>query len=658
MNRSCTNQRMRTGPSKRTRALSVVIATLLVVMATITSIVASSPSARAQETTPVTASVAPDSSVAFLAIDLDPQSAQNQKTTELLQRLGAGSIEDLVSEMSTATTGVDVAAGIDMSKLLGGEAGLAVFDFGADLSMVTGAVEGGMSGGMNAEPTAMPQPSMAAIISAPDPAAAYASVEATLEDQATTSGVTITDETYEGVTIRVVPGDASTGASGTAFAQVGDFVVVGMAAADVEKVIDTEAGRTPALADSDSYKAVLAELTGDWLVSGYVNGEALSTMSSDAATGMNLGSVDLAAMQAHAGFVLWADDPGFRVDGITIPTAAGSLPTAANFDAALPGMIPGDAVVFLNGYDLGPSGILDAIFLSALSGFTSSIGADVATPDPTKTAEQLAQEQFAQLQAILGFNIKTDFIDQMVGEWGLAVWGLDASAAESMDPTAVKFLLVSNTQTSATVADAVSKLSLLIQAGLSGQGTVTTRVIGQDQVSVLTINDDSTPEPIVIEYGIVNGQFVISYNGAIDEVAAGTSDSLAQNATYQAALAALPSEYNGQFYVDLSQIVPIAEAFAAATSSGFETVDASEKCAEYSTQAAAQEAFDADTVLNWELDQDFDGQACEDFFNPATPEAATPTAMSGQYDALTALASVTYQKGNMLGVSAILLIEE
>jgi hypothetical protein len=660
MNQSWTDQHARSKTTWQQRLGSIALATLLITMAAMTSVVAGvSTSALAQESVPVTATVTPADSLIYLAIDLDPNSPQNQKATELLGRIGAGSVEDLLGEMSSATTGDDVTAGIDLNALLGGEASLAVFDFGADLSAVTGAVEGGLAGDVQPEAEAVPQPSLAGIISAPDPDAAYAAAESSLEDDATTQGVTITDETYEGVTIRVVPGDESTQTSGTALARVGDFVVIGMAADDVEKVIDTQAGRTPALADSDGFTSVLAELSGDWLVNGYVNGEAIAAgLTADPTAAAGLNGIDLAALQSNSGFVIWADDPGFRFDGITIPTVAGAIPSPANFNPELPGMIPSDAVVFSNGYDIGASGILDSIFLAALSSLTGSVGTDMATPDPSKTAEQIAQEQYAQLEAILGFNVKTDFIDQMVGEWGLAVWGLDTDAAASMDPTSVKFLLVSNTQTPATVSDAVSKLSLLIQAGLSGQGTVTTRVIGQDQLNVLTINDDSTPTPIVIEYGVVNGQFVISYNGAIDELVTDGGDSLAQNATYRAALAALPTEYSGQFYVDLTQVVPLVQQASTAMATGLEFADASEKCAEYSTQDAAQETFDADPSLNWELDQDFDGQACEDYFTQDDLAAATPVAMSDQYDALTAIASVTYQRDDMLGFSAILLIQE
>ena len=658
MNRLSTYHRYHHGPRQSTRLIAITLVALLVVMTALSSGLAGVPrAALAQSTAPVTASVIPADVMAYIAIDLDQESSQVTKANNLMSRIGAGSVEDLVGSMSSSTTGEDVTANINTDALLGGEAGLAIFNLGDEMSSVAGAVEGGLSGGLDAATTAAALPSMAAVISAADPDAAYTSVETTLEDDATTAGLTIVDQTYEGTTIRVLPADESMGTEETAIAKVGDFVVIGTSADDVEKVIDAEAGRIPTLADSDDYKAVAAQLNTEWLISGYVNAATASAAATtDPSVTSTLGGVDLSALQSHAGFVIRADDPGFIFDGIVIPTADGALPAANSFNAELPGMLPSNTVALVNGYDLGASGVLDAIFLAALNSLTGSVEGSVATPSTMVSPEEIANQQYQQLEAILGFNVKTDFIDQMVGEWGIAVWGLNADAAASMDPTSVKFLLVSNTQTPATIADAVSKLSLLLQASLSGQGTVTTRLIGQDQINVLTINDPSVATPVSIEYGVVNGKFVISYNGAIDELNSG-GDTLADNANYKAAMAELPTDKAGQIYIDLSQIVPIAEQVAAASASSFEFTDASESCANYETQAEAQAAYDADQSTNWDLDQDFDGQACEDYFSPASP-TAIPSSTTGQYDALTAFAAVSYQKDNMVGASAILLIGE
>jgi len=133
-------------------------------------------------------------------------------------------------------------------------------------------------------------------------------------------------------------------------------------------------------------------------------------------------------------------------------------------------------------------------------------------------------------------------------------------------------------------------------------------------------------------------------------------DNLAKNPTYQAALAELPSEHGFTMYVDIKQLATLAEA-AAAMEMGGGFKDASEKCSEYASQEAAQEAFDADPATNWELDQDFDGQACEDYF--VTEQAqATPEISAEQLSKIAAFAMVGYQDGAMTKTSSILLIEE
>ncbi len=611
--------------------------------------------ARAQAATPVTASVTPETALMYIAIDLDTASPQYAKATELLQRIGVdASVEDLAGQVASSVTQDGAMDASQFAALLGGEAGVAFFDLGSDLSALTGettAIDD------TAPPTAVTAQSYAIIVSAPDPTAAFAAADTALQQDATTQGATISEVTYEGVQIKSIPGDEFAGTTGTAIARVGDFIVLGAQASDIEPVADTQAGRTPSLADSADFKATSAELNAEWIAMGHVNGSELASQIDAAAAtaGTSVSSVNVAQLRADTGFVIWADDPGFRIDAITLP-APDAAPVAANFDMEFPGSVPGDALFVTTGANLGATGILDTIFLSVLTGLTGSVGTDdVATPDPSKTAEQIAAEQFAQLELLLGFNVKTDFIDQMVGEWGIALWGLDANALAG-DMSGVRFLLVSNAQTPATVADASSKLSLLLQAGLAGQGTVTTRVVGQDTIQTLTIDDGSGAGPQTIEYGVVEGRFVIGYNGAIDDYINGTGSSLADNPSYQAALAALPADHNGVLYLDLNQTVAIVEAVIASFSAGFATVDASEKCAEYSTQAAAQEAFDADPSMLWELDQDFDGEACEDFFNPATPEAvATP--MAAQYAALKAFVTVTYERDGMSGISSLVLIE-
>jgi hypothetical protein len=119
-------------------------------------------------------------------------------------------------------------------------------------------------------------------------------------------------------------------------------------------------------------------------------------------------------------------------------------------------------------------------------------------------------------------------------------------------------------------------------------------------------------------------------------------------------LAQLPGDPTGISFVNLEQIVPlVAEAESAL--GGASSVDASPDCAKFATQAEAQAAYDEDSFTNFDLDQDFDGKACEDFFVSATAEAS-PTAapMSG----LRSVGMVSYEKDGHQATSTIILIVE
>ena len=100
--------------------------------------------------------------------------------------------------------------------------------------------------------------------------------------------------------------------------------------------------------------------------------------------------------------------------------------------------------------------------------------------------------------------------------------------------------------------------------------------------------------------------------------------------------------------------------------------DASESCGNYETQEEAQAAYDAAESGTFDLDQDFDGEVCEDYFGSdeaaaETDEAASEDADSAgpadaladvDYSAIKALAFVAYDDGDVQRSSSILYITE
>jgi len=138
----------------------------------------------------------------------------------------------------------------------------------------------------------------------------------------------------------------------------------------------------------------------------------------------------------------------------------------------------------------------------------------------------------------------------------------------------------------------------------------------------------------------------------------------------------LPVEYNGLTYIDLAQAIPLTET-AAQESEGMglggtdEIADASESCADYNTQEEAQAAYDAAESGTFDLDQDFDGEVCEDYFDTADTASATDEATADEdgsapadaladidYSAVKAFATVSHADGDVQRTSSILYITE
>jgi hypothetical protein len=180
---------------------------------------------------------------------------------------------------------------------------------------------------------------------------------------------------------------------------------------------------------------------------------------------------------------------------------------------------------------------------------------------------------------------------------------------------------------------------LLVQGAGGGATTVSTRTVDGSTVNVV----ETGPGGPSVEYGVVGDRLLIGVGGGIDSDAAG-GESLADAALFRSVMAELPEERNGTIFVDLTQVIPLTEGLAAATEEGAAgdeaaIEDAAENCADYATQAEAQAAYDANDEGTFDLDQDFDGVVCEDFFGTASgPDDAADVDVAE--DAADALAAV------------------
>lgn len=601
------------------------------------------------------AAVAPANTLLYVGFDLDFDSPQWVLANELLTRAGADETgSDILGDASEDATGQ---FSIDDEAFLGGEGAFVVTslesfdDEASSLTDMIGSVSIPTADDMSEISTGAEGGGWAFILEPSDIASATSQLEAEI---ASATDVTVTETEYNGATIWSAPANDVTGDSAFAYAIVDDFVIVAEFPADIEPFVDTAAGAGDALGDLDAFNQASDVLAGDRMAFGYLDSTSLGDdVDALDTSGLGLGEslTDLTGEPMYTGMSLIADPLGFRFETVQIP-ADGAATTAAatpsNDNPTFAEDVPADALVMATGYDLGAGVLLQGLGLALVTGVNQGLSSSgFAEEEATPVAIPSADELYEQTAALLGFNLKTGFIDQMTGQYGFALWGSDFD-----DPAQVGAILTSGVAEPATLADTLSKLSFLIQAGAQGEANVTTRAVGDYNINTVTVVQDGA-DPIVVEYGIVDGQFVLGFGNGVDAYMNSEGDSLAENADYQTAMGALPESHTGVLYVNIPQAIAIEAASSASDDAAF--VDDPELCGQYSTQAAAQEAYDADPVENFEMDWDFDGIACENFYDVATP-AATPVA-SAPDSPVRAFAGVSYEEDGLTRTSSIVLID-
>lgn len=630
-------------------AFSASVVTGLIAMLVSSTIFAAGPVAAQDEDDPfLTATVAPESALGYFSFALDEASEQWTMASELLDRAGLGDLLDQAIDDALSSADAD---SLPFDAFLGGQAAIVLSE--AALELAADASAGMASADFGVEtPVASDDPSdatgVALILEARAPDTAYLGITQALEDQATSAGSQVETADYEGVEIQSVSADPDSDDTPLAIARLeNDLILVGGAPADLEPVIDVNAGSTPALADFQPFSQLRETLSGDFLMYGFVNGVAAAEAQIESGVdpfGLGAAGTEITGLDQYTAMLLRADTPGMRIETAAIAAEGSQLPPVGeNFTSEMLQQAPGNALVFLNGTDLGQTGILDAIGLVALVAAMGQAGG-AATPTPDMSQEDYIAEVYEQAAAMIGFNLQTDLFRQLAGEFGLWVSG-------SADPQTIAGLFVSDVVDSPTVVNALAQVTLLIQGAGGGETNVTTRQVEGTDISVVESGDGTIPD---VEYGVVSNQLLIGVGEAIDAFVSGPSDSLADNEQFQTAMETLPADNRGTFYLDLAQLIPLIQSTQDSVSS--ETLDADPACADYATQEEAQAAYDEDSFDNADLDQDFDGEACEDFFNGggATPEAAA----TADYSAIKAFATVVYDEDEVRRSSSILYIEE
>jgi hypothetical protein len=605
-----------------------------------------------------TAEAAPADSIAYLVMTLDDESEQWRLADVLLDRAGLGEAldEEIGNELRDGA-GQD----LPLDAFLGGEVGIVVsptvLQTLAEESMGAADLEA-MLGGMETETpeagsTEVGAQGFALVLEARAPDTAWTGIRDSVLEEAQHE-----ESTYEGTEIVYAP-PATSDDEGMATARVGDLILIATVPEDLHPLIDTADGRTPDITTVPEFSTVRDELPTDFLMFLFTN----SIDTSDADFGPLAMFANQFSTEAFSGFTIAAAEPGFTMESVTLAAEGETLPAAAdNFESELLARAPDDSLLFISAADLGATGVLDVLGATII-GLAMGMGDPSAMPDADTSAEDYIAEQYAAAESLIGINLQTDLFQQLIGEYG----GWLAADLETED---VSGLFASGVDDAETVSNALMQLSFLIQGASGAETPLTTREVGGGQVYVIELGDEAGS---TLEFGVVDDYLVFGKGDAVDRFGETPADSLADTTQFQEVMDTLPDEYNGLTYIDLAQAIPLMEVAAQESEDlglgGMEEIpDASESCADYATQEEAQAAYDAAEPGTFDLDQDFDGEVCEDHFASAGTDAEATRAVEAaapadaladvDYSAIKAFAVVSYADGETQRSSSILYIAE
>lgn len=600
------------------------------------------------------ASVVPADTVIYMAVDLNQESEQWMQAFELMERAG---LSDLAEDELGAST--EDLGEVAEAENISGRAAVVFTDADSLVHFSTGdlatAAESMDTMDMAMSDSPEVPEGFAMIVQPDDPAALSAQFVEMATNEADAEGAMLQTIDYNGVTVTYWESD-DTNAMGTATAELDGTVILATRVSDIEPIIDTMQGTSDNLTSHDGFNSVYDKLETNALVFGYMNLDTMMTaVQADPAIADLLGggglSGDLESGKGYAGWSMYASENGFHMDTVMVPNDASSIPTGIDFTPSMAASIPADVMIFANANNLYGTGVTDMMgslmqVALAESGTTSE---GVSTPEATPTVE----ETWAFFEQVLGFNPDTDLMAKLDGEYAMYAGVYDL---ESGMPTP-EFLFVSQTSDPATLTETTAVITQLMTEMNEGDYEMSSRTVEGGELTTMTMSDDATGGlPVVMEFGLVDGQMLIGMNGAVDKYLAGDAPSLADDANFQNTFSLLPSEnVISVGYLNIEgQVMPLLDMMVGMMNSSMSTLDNHEDCAMYATQLEAQTAYDADPSNLWLLDMDYDGEACEDFFGE-TMAVSSPEPIANQVN-MPAAGMVTWSDGEAVYTNSILVI--
>ena len=277
----------------------------------------------------------------------------------------------------------------------------------ADLEAMLGGME---TASPEAEPAADEAQGFALALDARAPDTAWTGIRDSILDEDQHE-----ESTYEGTDILYAP-PATSDDEGMAAARAGDLILIATTPDDLHPLIDTADGRTPAITSVPEFTAVHDALPTDFLMFLFAN----SIDTSDADFGPFAMFADQFSTKSFTGLTIAADEPGFRMETVTMAAEGETLPAGAdNFESELLTKAPDDSLLFVSAADLGATGVLDVLGATV-------IGLAMGMGDPSRDAGREHLRRGLHRRAVRGGRIadRHQSADRSLpaAEW--RVWGL------------------------------------------------------------------------------------------------------------------------------------------------------------------------------------------------------------------------------------------
>ncbi len=613
-----------------------------------------------------TAAAAPADTQAFVTINLDADSQQFQDSAALSERAGFNSLVASLLDLGNA----------EAQQIEAVLATLALTEIGVAIPPVDiAAIETASTAAANQDPSAAMDlaetSTVAVILASSDADAAFTFLTEQFPALVGVPSAEITESEYEGAPV-VQLGQGDPGELPVFIGLAGDLIVISPTEDELQGSIDAALGNADDITTNAGYGQVVDVIGGESMLFSYADSASAfnDPTYQEYLAGMGLDTSLLGAFAGYTGMRVYADidAPGFRVDTVQIRAEVdGATPVAIpDYSSVRTSQVPDSTMIYLGGNDLGA--MLAPIVSIGIAAGAASQAMDYAYGDPTRAGTPAATEVTEDENYDGITSLINSYVTLLAGEYVVAIGAPDANVLN--DPGSLFALFATEVSDTAPFEPLIDPIGELLFGG-DPTVSVTTEEVGGYEVYTVGSADRGSGTgtgDVTFSYGVVDGQLVLGLGDSVDTYINGPSTSLADDPQFQATFDALgvdPST-GAVAYLDLATMIPLvlmgADAFLASPVVAGSGVDADPACAEYATQEEAQDAYDEDPFALADLDLDYDGEACEDFFGTGTggtPAAGDPTdPLAIDYSAILSWGQVTTAGDGYVTSQGLLLLEE